>query len=492
KLSGRATFIAPGHQLLTKTLRIPHVEDSKRAQIVAFEAQQNIPYPLSEVVWDTQVVGDDGVETEVLFIAAKADTIDRFCSEVSGFGLVPEAISAVTVLDYNAFKAAYPNENDDVLLINIGARSSNLLFCNPEGFFVRNIQLGGNSLTQAIADSIGKPFAQAENLKVRFFSGDTQSNGGESTEQLINSAAEGFMKKMNQEITRSIVNYRRQKGGKAPKRILLTGRGSLVPALSEFLSEKQSMDVEYFDPLNNVSVDGGVDLDFNILRLQIGEIVGEAVRPTLANAAGVNLLPEEIQSSMEFAGRKPFLALAAVCLALSPFPAWMVYTSNAAEYRESAGQIEQTVSPVRTLTQSIAETSERAESIRDTIQLIEGLVDSKSNWLEFLGELQESLFRTEDVWLDELRVNRRAATDGRTTEYTVTLRGRMLIRESVREDAVDEDALARRIQTLIDSFADSRFIVSAGTPNITWTSIAEGLNVLPFSINLVVDPTKPL
>ena len=74
KLSGQATLILPGHQLLTKTIRIPHVEEAKRAQVIAFEAQNNIPYPLNEVVWDSQVVGDDGVETEVLFIAAKTDT----------------------------------------------------------------------------------------------------------------------------------------------------------------------------------------------------------------------------------------------------------------------------------------------------------------------------------------------------------------------------------------------------------------------------------
>ena len=57
-------------------------------------------------------------------------------------------------------------------LVNIGARSTNLLFKNPDGFFVRNIQLGGTTLTQNIADSIGKPFAKADELKHKFFSGD--------------------------------------------------------------------------------------------------------------------------------------------------------------------------------------------------------------------------------------------------------------------------------------------------------------------------------
>ena len=156
KLSGKATLIIPGNQVLTKTIRIPHIEEAKRAQIIAFEAQQNIPYPLHEVVWDSQVVGDDGVETEVLFIAAKSNVVDEFCGYVSAAGFIPESIGAATVLDYNSLQHAYPDSDEDVLLINIGARSTNLLFRNLDGFFVRNIQLGGNSLTQNIADSLGK------------------------------------------------------------------------------------------------------------------------------------------------------------------------------------------------------------------------------------------------------------------------------------------------------------------------------------------------
>ena len=87
KISGKASFIIPGNQVLTKNIRIPHVEEAKRAQIIAFEAQQNIPYPLHEVVWDSQVVGDDGVETEVLFIACKSSVVGEFCQSVSVAGV---------------------------------------------------------------------------------------------------------------------------------------------------------------------------------------------------------------------------------------------------------------------------------------------------------------------------------------------------------------------------------------------------------------------
>jgi len=187
--SGKASIIIPGNQVLTKTIRIPHVEEAKQAQILAFEAQQNIPYPLHEVVWDSQVVGDDGVETEVLFIACKANTISEICRIVSGAGFTPERISAATILEFNALQLASEDLEEDVLLINIGARSTNLMFKSEKGFFARNIQLGGNTLTQNIADSLGKPFAQAEEVKQKFFTGELNYDDDDSGAKLLQGSA---------------------------------------------------------------------------------------------------------------------------------------------------------------------------------------------------------------------------------------------------------------------------------------------------------------
>ena len=492
KFSGKATLIVPGNQILTKTIRIPHIEEAKRAQVIAFEAQQNIPYPLHEVVWDSQVVGDDGVETEVLFIAAKSNVVDEFCGYVSGAGFTAENISAATVLDYNTLQFAYPEMDDDVLLINIGARSTNLLFRNPDGFFVRNIQLGGNSLTQNIADSLGKPFPHAEAVKHKFFAGDNGYSEDDSGAKLLTSCAESFMRRMSQEITRSIVNYRRQKGGAAPKRILLNGRGSLLKGLAEQLSTTQKVEVEFFDPLQNVTLDGSIDTDIEVLRLQTSEIIGEACRGMIPNAAGVNLLPEGIQADMAFARKKPFILLAAACLAIAPFPALVAYMNANAVYSEQVQAIESGLQPLQSHQSEIMRCKEEAVRAGAAIQRVEGLVNSKSNWIKFFAELQESLYSAEDVWLDKLNVVREQTADGKSS-YEVVVEGQLLVRESANgAENVDEDALSDQLKSLRSSFEDSEFIVSSHSPVVTWTKLHEGLNVLPFSINLVVDAAKPL
>jgi len=493
KFTGKASFIIPGNQVLTKTIRIPHVEASKRAQIVAFEAQQNIPYPLHEVVWDTQVVVDDGVETEVLFIACKSTTIDEFCRRVKHAGFGVESINAATILDYNAVQYAYPSIDDDLLLINVGARSTNLLFTNQEGFFVRNIQLGGNSLTQNIADTLGKSFAQAEDIKLKFFSGELDYSSDDSGAKTLQSCADNFMRRMSQEITRSIVNYRRQKNGGAPKEILLSGRGSLLEGLSEQLAQTQKVKVEFFDPLQGVSFGDGSSADFASLSLEISEIIGAATQTMVPNGAGVNLLPENVQREMEFAAKKPFLAIAAICLALAPWPAFIGFNQLGAGYREAAEEMNRQVAPLRERQSIIADNAAKAEAISESIQMVEGLMNSKTNWIQFFAELQESLTLTEDAWLDALSVNRELASASEDASYEVALEGQMLVRETVNgQGSVDQAVLSRRIKSLQSSFENSEFIVSSGPPVIDWSSLRSGLNVLPFTINLIVDTSKPL
>jgi type IV pilus assembly protein PilM len=495
KLSGRALIIIPGHQVLTKTIPIPHVEESKRAQIIAFEAQQSIPYPLHEIAWDSQEVGDDGVETELLFIACKATVIDDLCASVTAAGFVPERISAATVLDYNALQFCYPDLEEDVLLVNIGARSTNLLFKSADGFFVRNIQLGGNSLTQNVADRLGKTFAQAEAIKQKLFSGDAEATDEESVAKLLQASIDAFIRRLNQEITRSILNYRRQKNAGAPTRIFVSGRGALLKGFNDQLSQAQKLPVEFFDPLQSVIFGDQVASDSHECGLGITEIIGQATGSMVPASAGVNLLPEEIQAEIAFQSKKPLLLVAAACLALAPWPAFFGYKQVHQGYQERTSEVQAQLYPIQAKQSAIFESEETAIALGESIQRVEGLVNSKTNWIQFFATLQDSLMAVEDVWLDDLALERSAAGAGdgaAEASYEIVLRGQMLVRESARGEPVDQSVISSRIKSLQSSFESSEFIVSSKPPSINWNSLRNGLNVLPFTINLVVDTTKTL
>jgi type IV pilus assembly protein PilM len=333
RVSGTATVIVPGYRLLTKNIKVPLADAGQMKQVVAFEAQRSLP-DFDEMVWDSQAIASDDVESEVALFAHRTVDALRFTKAVSASGLKPEIVEAATLLDFQAYRFARGGViEDDVLLVNIGARSTNLTFVTPEGFSIQNTTVGGNLLTQSLADALGEPFEVAEELKVHFFmegADEARMSGGEANQKIaavLKSKAADFNKRLAQEISRRLINYKRQNKGRGPSRIELTGRASLLPGLREHLAEVLHLDVDYFEPAAALtlgrSVPAGVLESIN--RFQMSEVVGEAARLVLTNPAGVNLLPPEIAADMAFSKKKPFFILAAILFAVAPWPLWFEF-----------------------------------------------------------------------------------------------------------------------------------------------------------------------
>jgi len=478
-----AILIVPGYQLLTKTIKVPHVDESKRAQMIAFEAQQQIPYPLNEVVWDHQVIADDGVETEVVLIAVKSEIINDFCSNMRKQGLTPERVEAASILDYNAYRVAYPDADEETLLINIGARSSNLLFINQDGFFIRNITLGGNTLTQNLADSLGMKFTQAEQIKIAFFSGETSFDPDDPSAKALSDNAQSFQKKISQEITRSIVNYRRQKGGQPPKRILLTGRGALLPGLAEQLEKSQRVPVEFFDPTAGIQLGAGVDAaEIEENRNVLSEVVGEAARMIEPEAASINLLPQQLADAMRFSRQKPLILVGAACLALATIPPILHFANLKSEYDDETKKLKAGVPPLESRHFEITELREQAEAIQEDIAGIEDLVNSRSNWIAFFADLQERLQSVQDVWLEELKLDRESSGN-------LDLSGRLLIKDWNQDDPNESYQRAfGRVKQMLDQFKASQFVQNV--EDISFDT--DNPRILKFEFSLVINPERPL
>lgn len=508
KTKGEATLIAPGYQLLTKTIKVPHVEPEKQSQIIAFEAQQNIPYPLGEVVWGHQIVADDGVEAEVVLIAFKSVAAIRFCNTIASLGLRPISVQAASVLDYNAFHCVYPQVQDTTLLINIGARSSSMLFVSSEGFFTRNIALGGNSLTQNIADQMGRNFIQAEQVKTSVFNGEVEYNEEDQDQMQVWQAAQGFIRRMGQEITRSVVNYRRAKKGQAPTLILLTGRGSLIPGLAEQLAESQQMAVDYFDPTQAMTPGAHVDpRTVSNHYFQLSEVLGQACRESIPDSVGVDLLPPSIASKLDFKRRKPFLAAAALCLPLAPLM-MLVGALGGSDYERATKQIKRQIPDYEERFEQIEKNQAEAKSVHERIHKLQMLVNSKSNWGNFFADLQDRLQKVQDVWLDSLEVVRLPEgmntfdpreleklgddLEGIDINYRLKISGRMLLRaEGSNSVGLDPRVASQRVKGFIRSITELDFIEGVvGEPEFPPEESTD--RILKFYFTLKVNPERPL
>src|SRR5437762_2577795 len=164
----RVNYAVPAQTVFVRFLKLPALDAEKIDQIISFEAQQNVPFPLDEVVWDYQLVGGGlGEQIQVVLVAIKVDLLDQTNAAVEGTGLHTSIVDIAPAALYNAFRYSYPEVGDCSLLLDIGARTTNILFIESGRIFLRSIPLAGSAITAAIAREFNESFAAAETRKKR-------------------------------------------------------------------------------------------------------------------------------------------------------------------------------------------------------------------------------------------------------------------------------------------------------------------------------------
>jgi type IV pilus assembly protein PilM len=166
--SGCVNYTIAEESVFSRFVELPSIGQEKIERIISFEAQQNVPFPLDEVVWDYQLVGGGvGEQIEVVLVAIKADVLEQINGAVEQTGLRTWIVDLATMALYNAFQFNYDDLSGCSLIVDIGARTTNLLFIEPGKIFTRSVSLGGSSATSAIAREFNESFAAAELRKKR-------------------------------------------------------------------------------------------------------------------------------------------------------------------------------------------------------------------------------------------------------------------------------------------------------------------------------------
>lgn len=492
KLGGEATVIVPGYMLLTKNIKVPQVERSRQQQIIAFEAQNNLPYGLHEMVWGSQIIATDGVEAEVALFALKSDVATRFTEAFASTGLKPTVVQAATLMDCQAYRWAQQGADENVLLINVGARSTNLTFISSNDFSIQNISIGGNNLTQSISDNMGKPFQAAEQLKLTYFGGQNQNAAGDPLVETLQVNAQSFVRRLSQDITRRIVNYKRQSQGRAPTKILLTGRASLLPGLSEQLCESQRLSVEYFDPTAQLQLGSGVNPQYlDVFRFQMSEVIGAAARLVLKSPIGVNLLPGAIAESMAFAKKKPFFVAAALLLAIAPWPTGLLVQGWNVAVAQAEQKVKAEEERYRNYQKEIETAKEGTQTAFRRTTDLHFIFAARNDWREFLSHLQSSLIplgetdvdgmATRHAWVERMSVARDPLPASKPGEWSppkspptrVSVVVRALMPQIAPGANFDDDAVSNKFREIRQDLQKNPFVESVreGTTDFSQSNL---------------------
>lgn len=427
----RANVCAPGFHVFSKFLKLPQVDSSKITQIIHYEAQQNVPFPLEEVVWDYQILGTlPSGEFEVLLAAVKSDIVEVLFKAAESVGVRLDLVDMAPGALCNAFRYNYGDLEGCSMLLDIGAKTSNVLFFDNGRFFARTINIGANSITQDFAAEAKLPFAEAEKLKIAegFVSlGGAYEEPDNPRQAAISKIARQVMTRLHIQVNQTIQFFRSQQGGRAPERLFLAGGASLMPYTAQFFAEKLNVPVEYFNPFRNVEIDSGVNLEeLAKVAHSMGEVVGLGLRNPAQCPVELNLMPRSILKRQELKQKRPYFAAAFFSLVLVIFIMGWFYGRLAQAKQEAIENRRPAVESLKTKRDQLKAALDAKKRMQEIVDQYTEWMQERFAWADLITELRNALEQTEastrrpgmrtGVWIEKMAAENAEVPEEVTTE----------------------------------------------------------------------------
>ena len=266
-----------GHSVIVKNIVLPQMTEDELQESFAWHAEEHIPFDISDVNLDYHVTGSTPDAIQVLLAACKRDKVANLKQTIQLAGKQPAVIDVDAFALQNCYELNYdPQPGHIVALLNIGASTTNINILNgARSVFTRDATFGGNQYTSLLQKELGLTFDQAERVKRGMPLPDDVEH--REIEPILDTVSDILAL----EIQKTMDFYRAtvEDGESAVQQILVSGGGSKLKGLVEFLSKRFEIPVEMFDPFRKIRVDSrGFDPEY------MREIV-----PEMAIAVGLAL-----------------------------------------------------------------------------------------------------------------------------------------------------------------------------------------------------------
>lgn len=405
-LGDRVAISVAGQSGLARFIKLPPVEAKKIPDIVKYEARQQIPFSLDDVVWDyQQLTGgseEDGfaLEPEVGLFAMKRDQVARALKPLDAAGIEVDIIQLMPLAVYNFvcfdrlgdFKAEpYDPKKppQSTVVISLGTDTTDLVVTNGFRVWQRNIPIGGNHFTRALSKELKLTFVKAEHLKRNATEADDP--------KAVFQAMRPVFSDLLSEIQRSLGYFTSIDKSAKIGNVLALGNGMKLPGLQRYLSQNLEMEVNpitEFERLMAGSAAGKPQFKENTLSFAVA--YGLCLQGLGKSELKTNLLPEEIVRTRLVRNKKPWMvAGAAAILAGLTFN----YYSHVAAYSEvenaAMKQAEDRAKSVQTTAagyeSSNADIHSRFDAMKTTGENLVSNIEGRLRWLELLKAVDVAL-----------------------------------------------------------------------------------------------------
>jgi type IV pilus assembly protein PilM len=266
-----------GYSVIVKKIIVQSMAEEQLQETIHFEAEQYIPFDISDVNLDFQILGESESnpnQMNVILVAAKKEMVDDYINLVNLAGLNPCIIDVEAFALQNCFEANYDVQDENIALIDIGASKTSLnILKNTASVFMRDVSLGCGQINQKIMSLIECSFEQAEKLKS---GNESDSLSADDLKGIVSSVVADWCT----EIRRALDFFYSTYPEDQIKRIVLSGGGANIAEFRELLASEASAEVEIINPFQNFHIDNKKLDDAFIKQIapQAGICMGLAMR----------------------------------------------------------------------------------------------------------------------------------------------------------------------------------------------------------------------
>lgn len=394
----------PGQTALARFIQLPPVEASKVVEIVKYEAKQQIPFALEDVIWDFQPLGggmeESGfmLDAEVGLFAMKRDQVQHHLAPYLKKKVEIELIQIAPLALYNylchdqlgqQLGGEQVEEDEYNIVLDMGADNTTLLVSNGKKIWIRNVPLGGNHFTRALTKELKLTFAKAEHLKCNATKAPDPKAIFQALRPVFNDYAS--------EIQRSIGYFSSVNREAKIKRILGLGNGFKLAGLQKFLQQNLQMQVDRVEEFPGMVGDSVLNAPLfqeNILSFAVP--YGLALQALQITRVHTSLLPPEIKTARMIRRKKPWAVTAAAVLLFGLATSAVGYahvwkTVGDDRFGDVKKQAEAVVSKKAAFKTSFDGAAAKNKALKADGDLLLGTTTGRTYWLELYKAINQCL-----------------------------------------------------------------------------------------------------
>ncbi len=379
----------PSQNSFARFVNLPPVEAKRVPEIVKFEAAQQIPFDISEVQWDWQMMnGGHSTETEtrVGIFAVKNDVITSSLEYFSRENINVNFVQMAPMALYNYVVFDRPelvkSDSQAIVILNIGAECTDLVVCSRSSVWQRCILMGGNSFTRAIAETFKLTFEKSEKLK-------RTAPMSKYARQILQAMKPVFTD-LASEIQRSLGFYTSGNPDVKLSKMLAFGGGTKMQGLLKYLQQTLQIPIERPDTFKRLTLSPDVSTaKFHESICDFGIVYGLGLQGLGLGKIESNLLPTNVARSMAWAAKAKHFTIAAVLLLVVAILGVVRAYVDSVNYDKQ----ERTRLQTRSITSKVDEAVSKLEDVKKDAPALKAAIDKEFRVFEY-RDVIPSLYTT--------------------------------------------------------------------------------------------------